>query len=161
MADRKEERAGLPSVLDRLLDDEPGLSVERPMTVRQLGEALKDAVRRDLENLLNRRRRPLELPKGLGELENSSFDYGIPDFSGANLSSKQKRQRYIKVIEGIIRRHEPRFSAVKVVPVESRETGARTLHFRIEAILRTEPAPESVLYDSLVDVVTRSFRVQI
>ncbi len=160
MADRREERPGLPSVLDRLLDDDPGATAERPQTVRQMGEALKNAVRRDLENLLNRRWRPLELPEGLDEVADSSFEYGVPDFGGVNLSSKQKRRRYLRGIEEIIRRHEPRFSDIKVVPVEESNSGQRKLHFRIEAILRTEPAPESVLYDSQCDVVTRSFRIE-
>lgn len=161
MAGASKERAALPSVLDRLIDETPQSSAEQPMSVRQMGDALKDAVRRDLENLLNRRQRPLNLPDGLEDLEASSYEYGIPDFSGANLSSKQKRRRYLRVIEDLIRRHEPRFSAVKVVPVEEPGSGQRTLHFRIEAILRTEPAPESVLYDSHCDVVTRSFEIEV
>jgi len=161
MAARDDDRIALPSVLDRLMDDEPSSSSEQPMTVRQMGDALKDAVRRDLENLLNRRQRPLDTPPNLDELASSSFEYGIPDFSGANLSSKQKRRRYLQLIEDLVRRHEPRFSAVKVAPVEEPGSGRRSLHFRIEAVLRTEPAPESVLYDSHCDVVTRSFQIEI
>jgi len=45
--------------------------------------------------------------------------------------------------------------------VDERKATNRTLHFRIEAVLLTEPLPESVLYDSQVDVLTRSFRIQI
>ncbi len=161
MTDRKDQRPGLPSVLDRLLDDDPGSYGEKPMTLEKLGSALRNAVRRDLEDLLNTRRRPFDLPEGLEELERSSFEYGIPDFSGANLTSAERRRRYLRGIEDIIRRHEPRLSAVRVLPVEERNASYRTLHFRIEAVLRAEPAPESVLYDSHVDILTRSFRIQI
>lgn len=150
----------MPSVLDRLLDDDPTSSGEKPMTLAKLGSALRDAVRRDLEDLLNTRRRPFPLPAGLDELENSSFEYGIPDFSGANLTSAERRRRYLKGIEEIIRRHEPRLTAVRVLPIDERTPHFRTLHFRIEAVLRAEPAPESVLYDSHVDLLTRSFRIQ-
>jgi type VI secretion system protein ImpF len=160
LAERPDQRPGLPSVLDRLIDEDPGSRSEKPMTVARLGAALRDAVRRDLEDLLNTRRRPFELPAGLTELADSSFEYGIPDFSGANLSSIERRRRYLKGIEEIIRRHEPRLTAVRVMPADDRPSHLRTLHFRIEAVLRAEPAPESVLYDSHVDILTRSFRIQ-
>ena len=161
MAERKDQRPGLPSVLDRLLDDEPEKKGEAAPTLKQLGMALKDAVRRDLEDLLNTRRRPFSLPEGLEELESSSFQFGIPDFSGTNLSSIERRKKYLRRIEEIIRQHEPRFSSVRVVPVDEKKSAERTLHFRIEAVLRTEPLPESVLYDSHVDILTRSFRIKI
>ena len=161
MAERKDQRPLLPSVLDRLLDDEPEKQGEQAPTLKQLGNALKDAVRRDLEDLLNTRRRPFSLPEDLEELEQSSFQFGIPDFSGANLSSIERRKKYLRNIEEIIRQHEPRFASVKVVPVDEKKATERTLHFRIEAVLRTEPVPESVLYDSHVDVLTRSFRIKI
>jgi type VI secretion system protein ImpF len=160
MAERPDQRPGLPSVLDRLIDDDPGSRSEKPMTIQRLGAALRDAVRRDLEDLLNTRRRPFDLPPGLGELADSSFEYGIPDFSGANLSSIERRRRYLRGIEEIIKRHEPRLTSVRVLPADERPSQVRTLHFRIEAVLRAEPAPESVLYDSHVDILTRSFRIQ-
>jgi len=161
MAERKDQRPGLPSVLDRLLDEDPTRSGEQAMTLKQLGTALKDAVRRDLEDLLNTRRRPFSLPDDLEELEHSSFQFGIPDFSGANLSSLERRRKYLRSVEELIRQHEPRFSSVRVISVDEKKTGERTLHFRIEAVLRTEPIPESVLYDSQVDIITRSFRIRI
>ena len=40
-------------------------------------------VRRDLEDLLNTRRRNLVLPAGLAEIGTSLLAYGVPDFSGA------------------------------------------------------------------------------
>ena len=160
MAKRKDQRPALPSVLDRLFDDEPSSRSERAQTLQQLAAALRDAVRRDLENLLNARLRPQPPPEGLEELEQSSFEYGIPDFSGANLSTGERQRKYLRAIEAIIRRHEPRFSNVKVHPVEDRQSTFRTLHFRVEAVLRVEPAPESVLYDSQVDLLSRTFRIQ-
>lgn len=160
MAERPDQRPGLPSVLDRLIDDDPASRSEKPMTIQRLGAALRDAVRRDLEDLLNTRRRPFDLPAGLDQLEDSSFEYGIPDFSGANLSSPERRRKYLKGIEEIIKRHEPRLMTVRVLPADERPSQVRTLHFRIEAVLRAEPAPESVLYDSHVDILSRSFRIQ-
>ncbi len=160
MAKRKDQRPALPSVLDRLFDEEPSSRNERAQTLPQLAAALRDAVRRDLEDLLNARISARVLPEGLDELEQSSFEYGIPDFSGANLSTTERQRKYLRAIEGIIRRHEPRFASVKVIAIEDRQVGVRTLHFRVEAVLRVEPAPESVLYDSQVDLLSRTFRIQ-
>lgn len=161
MAEREKQRPALPSVLDRLIDEEPDNKLEQPMSVSQMASALRSAVRRDLENLLNHRMRPFSVPGGLDELEQSSYEYGIPDFSGANLSTAAKRRQYLRNVEKIIRLHEPRFSSVKVTPVEKRQSAYRTLHFQIEAVLCVEPAPEAVLYDSHVDVMKRSFRISI
>jgi len=161
MAERKHDRPELPSVLDRLVDEDPQNQKEKPRTLKELAVALRNAVRRDLEDLLNTRQQPRELPEGLDDLLSSSYEFGIPDFSGANMSSVERRRQYLRRIEEIIRQHEPRFSSVKVIPVEDKKTLLRSLHFRIEAVLRTEPMPESVLYDSHVDFLTRSFRIQL
>ena len=45
----------VPSVLDRLLDDNPGAKSEPPQSRHQVLRDLKQSVRRDLENLLNTR----------------------------------------------------------------------------------------------------------
>lgn len=62
----------LPSVLDRLLDDEPGTSREPiPNRFQNLRE-LKKAVTRDLEDLLNTRQERLEeLPSEFAEVSRS------------------------------------------------------------------------------------------
>jgi type VI secretion system protein ImpF len=161
MAERRKERPELPSVLDRLLDGDPGSQVEKPISIGELADSLKGAIRRDLEDLLNARHRPIALPEGLEELERSTFEYGIADFTGANLSSTERRRKYLHGIEEAIRRHETRFSSLRVVQADERPSAHRTLHFRIEAVVRTEPAPESVLYDSHVDIPSRSFRIQV
>ena len=159
MGDRKNQRRELPSVLDRLIDEDPEQRQEKPQTIKQMAETLRDAVRRDLEYLVNARLRPSFLPEGLDELESSSFEYGIPDFSGANMTTAERRRKFLRNVEEIIRRNEPRFSSVKVIPMDSHSPLLRNLDFRIEAVLRTEPMPESVLYDSQIDILTRSFRI--
>ena len=58
-------------LLDRLLDDEPKIKSEAPMTRNASLARLKTAVRRDLENLLNTRRTPDYIPEGISR--NSSF----------------------------------------------------------------------------------------
>ena len=50
----------LPSLLDRLLDDRPGVTSEPAVSRAQSLRALKKSVARDLEALLNTRREALD-----------------------------------------------------------------------------------------------------
>jgi type VI secretion system protein ImpF len=72
------------SILDRLIDLEPGVSRE-PVQYRLLtvGRA-KASVARDLENLLNTKRSVLAPPAAYREVNNSVFVYGLQEFPGSN-----------------------------------------------------------------------------
>ena len=51
----KNDQPLMPSLLDRLLDDEPNNNQDAPQARHQVLRELKQSVRRDLENLLNTR----------------------------------------------------------------------------------------------------------
>ena len=53
----RDDQPLVPSVFDRLLDDEPDNSRETAASRRQVLRELKQSVGRDLENLLNTRQR--------------------------------------------------------------------------------------------------------
>lgn len=150
----------LPSVLDRLLDDDPDSQTELPKARHQILRELKDSVRRDLENLLNTRWRCEELPDDLDELELSLVNYGIPDFAGTNMSLPSERERLRQLIEKVIRRFEPRFKSVKVAMLQNQDEFDRSLRFRIDALLHAEPAPEPVVFDSQLEPATTHFEVK-
>lgn len=156
-----QQRPILPSILDRLIDEAPEQSREAPISAQQFLRDLRMSVRRDVENLLNSRQRFDAAPDGMRDLCTSVYEYGIPDVAGTNLSSKRRRDEFLKLIEGELREHEPRFKTVRVVP--SAETGSlqRTLRFRIEALMHAEPAPEQIQFDSRIEPVTRAFQVRI
>src|SRR5689334_20282298 len=98
MARVDEDRGLLPSVLDRLIDREPAVSTE-PQARRSGRLAdLKDAVRRDLQWLLNSRRTIVEIPPGLRELPNSLLAYGLPDFTHASLTTSDDRRSLLRLI---------------------------------------------------------------
>ncbi len=161
MARSPSARPLLLSVLDRLLDDSPESSREAQLGEAQFERELRAAIRRDVENLLNTRLRFLAAPADAAELRRSSYEYGAPDLSGANLSTRKRRAEHLKQIEAALKAHEPRFKSVKVVAVDDSERSDRTLHFRIEALVHAEPAPESMTLDSRVDPLTRTFHVRI
>lgn len=161
MARSPSARPLLLSVLDRLLDDSPESAREMPLGEAQFEREFRASIRRDVENLLNTRVRFLAAPASAPELRRSGYEYGAPDFSGANLATRKRRGEHLKLIEAALKAHEPRFKSVKVTPVDDSERTDRTLHFRIEALVFAEPAPESLTLDSRVDPLTRSFQVRL
>ena len=146
----------LPSVLDRLLDEQSQSNGDG-----QRLDELKAAVARDLEAFLNSRRRCISPPGDLTELDRSVVDYGVEDFTGANMASPDRRERFRAAMEAAIRRYEPRFAAVEVVILPDEGGGQdRTLRFRIEGLLHAEPAPEPLVLDSRIDPLTRAYEIK-
>jgi type VI secretion system protein ImpF len=158
---RVENIVGLhPSVLDRLLDNEPEAEREPPANGFQNLRQLKHAVRRDLEALLNTRQDIFaELPAEFTEVRRSLLTYGLPDFTACTLLSASDRTRIRRALEQAIAVFEPRLDRVRVV-LESPRQHERTLRFRIEALLRAEPSPEHVTFDAMLQLSTQEYTIQ-
>jgi len=139
------------SILDRLIDLEPGVSHE-PVQHRflSLGQA-KASVVRDLENLLNTKRSILIPSAECREVNSSLFVYGLQDFTTQNPKSSMVRQQLRQQIERVIARFEPRLKNVKV-NLEASARNERNLRFRINALLIADPVAEPVTFDSYFDV---------
>jgi type VI secretion system protein ImpF len=150
----------VPSVFDRLLDDDPTNSREAPTSRRQVLRDLKRSVGRDLENLLNTRQPCCQWPAELDELEQSLVNYGIPDFTGVNMSAGSERERLRGLVQRLIEQFEPRFQKVRVRLLENSEAYDRTLRFRIDALLDVDPSPEPVVFDSQLEPATATFEVR-
>ena len=160
MARPEREPTIVPSLLDRLVDEAPGLSREpvpkRSQTVRQL----EASVARDLEEMLNTRREALEdLSEDFHEVRRSLVNYGLPDFTSYSLLGPQDKARVQRVLEDAIAHFEPRLQRVRVVLEEPRGHD-RALRFRVEALLQVDPAPEPVVFDTVLQLSTQSYQVQ-
>ena len=143
-------------LLDRLMDETPQ-SALGPAEALAL---LRRSVRRDVEALLNGRRRWRSWPRNLRQLAVSPLNFGIPDCTGGNFHDPDQRQTLRREIEDTIRRFEPRFRSVQVTIIDSDSPLEATVRLRIEALLRVEPAPEPISFDTLVDSVTASVLVR-
>ena len=139
------------TILDRLVDDDPASSGLSDQHVK----GLKESVRRDLENLLNTRRRSVGWSPDLTELDNSLANYGIPDFT-----VEENVGRFINEIQGAIRRFEPRFKSVKVTLLDNKDEEDRVLRFRIAGMLHAEPAPEPTVFTTEMEPTTGTFEVK-
>ncbi|MFT5095512.1 MAG: type VI secretion system protein ImpF [Planctomycetaceae bacterium] len=150
----------VPSILDRLIDDEPGHQREDTKQRYQIIRELKESLQRDLEQLLNTRWRCKQWPPEHSELDVSLVNYGIPDFTGVHFTSAERQQELRDVIETVIHNYEPRLSEVSVEFSTGREHEDRTCQFRIDALLMVDPAPEPVSFDTTLEPVTGDFSVQ-
>lgn len=160
MAKARTDTPLLPSVLDRLIDDAPEASRDPIRSDGQALRAIVQSVRRDLEALLNSRRRFKSWPAEFKELHESSVGYGLPDVTGKDLSSSQGREEFRKGVEQVIRTYEPRFQAVHVQMLSNADEIDRTLRFRVDAVLRADPVPIEVVFDSQLEPSTGSFDVK-
>lgn len=147
------------SILDKLIDLEPRVSSEpNDRAGRNLAE-LKQALRRDLEWLLNSKRATLPALARPGPLADSVLGYGLPDISTLSLSNPHDRERLRRLIQEAIRRFEPRLEQVSVTLEEGRRD-ERSLHFRIDGVLDVDPQPEVVSFDSALHLHNKVIEVE-
>lgn len=147
------------SILDRLLDDEPDREHDTPKTHNQMLRELRQAVRRDLENLLNTRWRCVSWPPELSDLDKSLVNYGIPDFCGGNLGAEDP-QKLLDIIESTIKHFEPRLKSVRVSQTDKSQRVDRTLPFRIDAVLSLDSVEDRVAFNSALEISTGNVRVE-
>lgn len=160
MARTEIERSARQSVLDRLVDLEPGVG-DAPATLAQSVRQMKAAVRRDLEWLLNTRRTIVEIPEAFEELPRSVFAYGLRDISSMARDSQETRHTLIREVEEAIARFEPRLADVRVTLGELEAGGVnRELHFVVHALLRMDPNPEQVVFDTVLELASGDFEVK-
>lgn len=152
-------RVQLP-LLDRLIDDAPDRDRDPPMGAAEAMQVLRQSVRRDLEALLNARRRWRTPPPGLTQLAGSALGFGIPDFAAGVFNNQGERDHLRQEIELTIRRFEPRFLSVRVNLTDQDQRLDGSLRLRIEAVLHAEPAPEQVTFDTIVDTVNDQVRIR-
>jgi type VI secretion system protein ImpF len=153
------EQAVTLSVLDRLIDRDPGNRAERALTWAQSVQVLKAAVRRDLEWLLNTRRVIEPAPEGATELAASLFYFGLPDISSMSADSPDVTAQLRRHLEEVIAAFEPRLTDVRVTLAEEDESGARELRFVIDGLLRMDPSPEHVQFDTVLQSASGKFDV--
>lgn len=143
------------SLFDRLRDDGASSSADsaaddgrRPYF--SLND-VREQLRRDVEALLNSRRRFLRMDPGYNEIEDTFINFGVPDFSNEGFTTKDHREELRREIERTLARHEPRLSGITVEPMDSGDRQVDILKFRIVATVRVESGPEALIFDTQVE----------
>lgn len=152
------------ALLNRLLLDEVFAEelhkMRKPMPSSADIRELKKSVSRDIEALLNTRRELLDgaLPEHK-EVNNSLLMFGLPDFTSYSLLNPEHRKLIRRSVEEALTKFEPRLKSVRVTLEPPRKFEA-ALHFRIDALLRLDPAPEPVTFDAALQLGTSSYTVR-
>ena len=150
------ERTVRPSVLDRLIDDS-----ERPdpRTWDESVAAFKSSVMRDLAWLLNTRRVFPAPPPALDLVRTSIYNFGLRDLSSRSADSGEARTELVRAVQEAIAVFEPRLTKVSVT-LTPYTRGAGQIRFHVEGELRTDPAPESVLFETTMDVASKGIVIK-
>ncbi len=130
------------------------------MSPAQSLRELKTSLRRDIEWLLNTRQNPEELPTGSAQLQRSVHAYGLPDLCSMGLTVGRDYHRLARLMESTIATFEPRMRSVRVKPVMSTDAASRVLHFQIEGVLRLEPVPEQITFDTVLELSSGEYEVK-
>jgi type VI secretion system protein ImpF len=151
----------MASVLDRLLDDEPGSAQEAPGRCQYDLNQHKQSVARDLEALLNARSLAAQVSQldRFPQARDSFLGYGIADLGSLSLLNPDHRALLREQIRRAIELHEPRLARVRVSLDVPRDSG-RILRFRVEALLRLHPHRPPVAFDALMELSSNTCQVR-
>jgi type VI secretion system protein ImpF len=152
-----------PSLLDRLIDDEPG-ALKEPREARVLSaRQLRRCVLRDLDWLLNTSN--LDADPALERyplVRRSVVNYGLPELSGRSVVSMTP-----KALEAIVRQaildFEPRIlrDSVRVrAVVLPDQMNRNAIGFEIHGVLWGQPVPTQLFLRSEIDLETGHVAVQ-
>jgi type VI secretion system protein ImpF len=131
------------SVFDRLNEDTSGNS---DVILSDI-DIVRSAVLRDIENLLNTRRRIVKPPESFKHLKDSIYTYGIDDFVAKNPKNPQVRQALKATVIATIEKFEPRLRNVSV-DFKPDDGNAQNLCFSVRATLHAEPVREPICFDT-------------
>lgn len=160
MAETVEPGRLLPSILDRLTDDEPENRTKDSVGRRgQSLRALRQSVQRDLEWLLNTGNLASAADLDAYPLvAESVLNYGIPDLAGST-SSGVDATSVEQALRKAILDFEPRLlrNTLKVrLYVDPDDMGHNAMRFDIEGQLWAEPIPEPIFLKTELDLESGS-----
>ncbi len=141
------------SLMERLEDSQAW-----PTTQASSLRMLKEAIRGDLEAILNTRRHMGGKLDDYPLAAASVLNYGIEELS----SSQSAQEGYFLHLQDVVQRclldYEPRLTAVSV-SVEGGESNNREIRLHIEARLRVSPQQETIHFDTVFDVASETYSV--
>ncbi len=149
----------MPSIIDRLMDDEPKISRDSQDTLRVNVFQYKAALARDLEYLLNTRCIDLQdIIKQFPLARDSVIAYGIQDLSSLSLLNPTHRSLLRDQIRKTIERFEPRLERIRVA-LETDQDHERKLRFRVDAVLHVHPSRPSVSFDAWLQLSSAQYKI--
>jgi type VI secretion system protein ImpF len=152
MADALSRDRLYPSLLDRLVDDEPGRATEVRENRAGSLQRLRDKVLRDLNWLFNATQSSIDFD-GDALLSGSVINYGLPALAGRP-ASQYNLGELARVLRDVILRFEPRIipHTLKVFADGNGSDSHNLLGFRIEGLLWSQPIPLEIYMRTEIDL---------
>ena len=160
MARTELDRTVQPSLLERLTDRDPRTPADPPIMREESVRRYRLSVLRDIEWLLNTRRTAEPALPGLDELRRSVLEYGLPDTTGVSIATEAGRAQLVHWVEQTITTFEPRLSGIRVTLSDVDQLRSPQVHFALTGLLRMDPSPEQVVFDTVHDVTTGGYTVR-
>ncbi len=157
MARREGDEPVRASVIDRLTS---GDDAGAPRGWGQSVARYRASVLRDLEWLLNTRRTSEPAPEDFPELRESVYHYGLPDLGSLSADSTSDRRFLLREVERTLETFEPRLDGVQVNLADVGEAGRPEIRFSVRGLLRMEPSPERVSFDTVLSLASGRFDVE-
>ena len=141
-----------PSLLDRLVDDEPGRATEARENRSATLQRLRENVLRDLNWLFNATQSSIDFD-GDPVLAGSVINFGLPPLAGRP-ASQYDLGELARVLREVILRFEPRIIAhtLKVTAENNKGDTHNVLGFRIEGQLWSQPIPLEIYMRTEIDL---------
>ncbi|MSP52920.1 MAG: type VI secretion system baseplate subunit TssE [Gammaproteobacteria bacterium] len=133
-----------PSIIDRLLDSP------------ESNHEAKSAIMRDITNLLNTKVN-LDINNDFNEVKTSILNYGLPNFSMMEASTKNISDEIQKSLEKTLLAYEPR---LKNITVNVANVSKYSIDFTINATFMTDPEPINIKFDSNYQPNLQQFKVK-
>lgn len=119
---------------------------------------VRQAVLRDVENLLNTRRNLNKLNGDFPYLSDSVYRYGLNEFVSKNPKSFDVQKALKRCIEETIAKFEPRLIQVNV-DFNSQEGNEQNLCFAVRATLYADPVQQPIFFDTWFLVNRGEYRI--
>jgi type VI secretion system protein ImpF len=120
---------------------------------------VRQAVLRDVENLLNTRRNIIVPTEGYRHLKDSLYVYGLEDFVSKNPKSPEVRKALNISIEETIAKFEPRLIHVSV-EFNQQDGNEQNLCFTVRATLYADPVHEPIYFDTWFSINRGEYRIR-
>ena len=92
-------------------------------------------------------------------MNRSAYTYGLPDLSSLTMVASGDRNRLVRQILATINLFEPRLTNVRLVMVEDSGSAKKDVRLRVEAMLRMDPVPEPITFDTVIELKSGNCRL--
>ena len=154
------ERAVQPSLVDRLTDDAVDVPADPQVSWEASKESYEASVKRDLEQLLNTRRTPEPAGDDFPAVRRSVYNFGLPDVTSFAMHRHGDRVRLLGAVQDALATFEPRLAGLRVSLGEMARLATPQVHFTVEGLLRMDPSPERVFFDTVLEIASSTYEVR-